>query len=144
MTGLQLTDFEIAVLIGVVLVIVAVLVLAVRRIQPAPNRSGTASSANPADLVGIEDRIKAVENRVFEVEHGVNQLRTAMGALPTKDSVHGIALKVAELQGDLKVNNMQTHATAKGVERIENWLMEEAQQKAEAAKKAEREKGDTK
>ena len=123
MTGLQLTDFEIAVLIGVVLVIVAVLVLAVRRIQPAPTPAAAASSANPADLAGIEEKIKALDTRVFEVEHGINQVRTAMGALPTKDSVHAIALKVAELQGDLKVNNSTTAATAKSAERIEEWIM---------------------
>ncbi len=123
MSGLQLTDFELAVLIGVVLTIVVVLVLVARRFQPAPLRSSTTSSAVPADLVAIEQKIKAVENRVFEVEHGINQVRTMLNALPTKDSVHGIALKVAELQGDLKVNNSATTATAKSIERIEEWIM---------------------
>ena len=123
MTGLQVTDFEIAVLIGVGLAIVVVLVLVARRAQPAPMKQPSSSSAIPADLVGIEDRIKAVETRVFEVEHGVNQLRTMMNALPTKDSVHGIALQVTELKGDLKVNNSTTAATAKVVDRIEEWIM---------------------
>ena len=132
MTPLQLTDFELAILIGVVLAIVLVLVLIARRAQPAPARPAMTSSAVPADLTAIEDRIKAVEGRVFEVEHGVNQLRTAMGALPTKDSVHAIALKVAELGGDLKLNNAQTEATAKTVEQIMNWLMNEAKKKATA------------
>lgn len=131
MSGFPMTDFELAVLIGVVLVIGLGLVLVARRAQPAPVKAAGGSSAVPADLVGIEDRIKAVETRVFEVEHGVNQLRTAMSMLPTKDSVHGIALKVAEVQGDLKLNNSQTAATAKTVEYMMNWLMEEARKKAE-------------
>lgn len=120
---LQRADFELAVLIAAVLVIVASLALLARRQQPAPAREATTSSAVPADLAGIEQRIKAVEGRVSEVEHGVNQVRTMLNALPTKDSVHNIALQVTELRGDMKVNNTTTIATSKSVERIEEWCM---------------------
>lgn len=146
---LQRADFELALLIGVVLIIVVALALLARRSQPAPTAAGpaTTSSAVPADLAAIEAKMKALDGRVSEVEHGVNQVRTMMRALPTKDSVNSIALEVKELKGDIKLNNFQTATTAKAVERIENWLMEEARlkaemAKAEALKKAEGEKGD--
>ena len=147
---LQRADFEIAVLIGVGLIITVALLSNARRLQPAPVAvATTTSSAVPADLAAIEAKMKALDGRVSEVEHGVNQVRTMMRALPTKDSVNSIALQVTELKGDIKLNNFQTATTAKAVERIENWLMEEARlkaemAKAEALKKVEGEKGETK
>ena len=132
-----MTDFQTAMTLAGAIVLLAALVLIFQprrpaTVRPAETASG-GSSALPADLAAMEGKIKAVEGRLSEVEHGVNQVRTMMNALPTKDSVQHIALQVAELKGDLKANNVTTAATAKGVEKMMGWMMEEAIAKKDAS-----------
>ncbi len=135
-----MTDFQTAMSLAGAIVVLAALVMIFQPRRPSvPRPIGVFGEPASADeLAQVRSAQAATDRRLGEVAHDLAQVRTMMGALPSKDAVHRIELEVAELKGDIKLNNVQTLATSKGVERIENWLMEEAQR--QKSKKAEGEK----
>lgn len=120
MSGLGLTDVEIAVLIGLVLVGVLLLALLGRQVQPA---RAAVDGPPPAEMASLAAEVQKLKGRVGDVEHGINQVRTMMNALPTKDALYDIGLEVAAMQGELKLNSATTTATAASVKRIEDFIM---------------------
>ena len=71
----------------------------------------------------VDERLVAIEGRLKATDHHVANIRTIIGALPSKDAVQRLEVELAVVKGDIKLGNAEGLATARAVERIENHLL---------------------
>lgn len=109
MTGVGPADLEIAVGLLAGLVLAFALAMVVRR-QPAADG---------------EVRLSRVETQQTDMAHDIRNIRAAIGALPSKESVHRLEVEMTELKGRLAVVDASTTSTGRAVDRIESLLLSE-------------------
>ncbi len=111
----SLSDSAVAALIALAVIILFLGVIIGSRRQPAlvmPTPSST------------DDRLAAVESRLLELEQKTNKISVEIQHLPTAESVAGMAVKMAEIGGDVKALQSSVLATNRLVERIDQWLLQ--------------------
>lgn len=79
-----------------------------------------AATSMPAST---NDRLTAVENRLLETEQKLNKISVEIQHLPSAETVHSMAVKIAEIGGDVKALQSSVLATNRLVERIDQWLL---------------------
>lgn len=113
----SLSDASVAFLIALaVLILFLGVIIGSRRAPAAP--ASTPSSTN--------ERLAAVESRLLELEQKTNKISVEIQHLPTAESVAGMAVKMAEIGGDVKALQSSVLATNRLVERIDQWLLQTA------------------
>jgi uncharacterized membrane-anchored protein YhcB (DUF1043 family) len=102
---------SVAILVGLSLLVgvLAGIVIVRRRSSPAP------ASTNY--------RLMAVENRLLEAEQQLSRISIEIQHLPTAEVVQAMAIKVAEIGGDVKALQGSVTATNRLVERIDQYLI---------------------
>ncbi|GJD93377.1 hypothetical protein [Methylobacterium iners] len=98
-----------------VLLIFAAAILVPRTPRPSRTTDGK--------IEDVRRRLDDVERRQKETDHDVRAVRMVVNHLATKDSVTNVGLQVAEMRGEVKGLVINTQATTRSVERIEDFLM---------------------
>lgn len=111
----SLSDSSVAALIALAVIILFLgVIIGSRRQVAAP--ASMPSSTN--------ERLAAVESRLLELEQKTNKISVEIQHLPTAESVAGMAVKMAEIGGDVKALQSSVLATNRLVERIDQWLLQ--------------------
>ncbi len=71
----------------------------------------------------IDKRLSDIEGWAKTTDHNVNNIRAAIGALPTRDAVHKLEVDMATVAGKVELNHALAVATSRAVERIESHLI---------------------
>jgi hypothetical protein len=108
-------DASVALIIALALLVLFAGVIIGSRRQAAPTPQATPTSTN--------DRLAAVENRMLEVEQKLNKISVEVQHLPTAETVAAMAVKIADIGGDVKALHTSVLATNRLVERIDQWLL---------------------
>ena len=108
-----MTDIQLAMAAGFIVLLIFSAALA--------GISGRRSRRLPGDPT--EARFVHVEERLDRQDHDLKNLRMAMSALPTKDTVNQLAVRIEALGGDMKAVAATTNATSRTVERIETFML---------------------
>lgn len=106
---------------SVALVIAALLLFLFVGLMLGKARRGTDSPPTP--IASTNDRLLAVENRLLEAEQKLNKISVEIQHLPTAETVAAMAVKIAEIGGDVKALQSSVLATNRLVERIDQWLL---------------------
>jgi hypothetical protein len=107
---------------GVGLFVVALFALAL--LVPRRARTSRTGDALDAAVIGdVKHRLDEMERKQNQADHDLRNLRQTIVGLATKDSVQGVALQVAEMRGEVKGLVINTAATTRSIERIEDFLM---------------------
>lgn len=94
-------------------------------------RTGTDPSASPP--ASTNDRLAALETRMLELEQKTNKISIEIQHLPTAETVTAMAVKIAEIGGDVKALQSSVLATNRLIERIDQWLLSTANNKGSAS-----------
>lgn len=84
-------------------------------------RSGDAA---PTPTASTNDRLLAVENRLLEAEQKLNKISVEIQHLPTAETVSAMAVKIADIGGDVKALHSSVLSTNRLVERIDQYLLQ--------------------
>ncbi|MEN5083696.1 DUF2730 family protein [Bosea sp. TWI1241] len=109
------SDLSVAVAIAAALGFLFIGVLLGGRRERMPQPAGSAASTDA--------RLLAVENRLVDAEQKLNKISIEIQHLPTAETVAGMAVKIAEIGGDVKALQSSVQATNRLVERIDQWLL---------------------
>ncbi len=129
-----MTDFQTAMTLAGAIVLLAALVLIFQPRRPAPAVSApeVATSARPGttpepasadELAQVRNAQAATDRRLGEVEHSLAQVRTMMGALPTKDAVNKLEVKITEVAGRVDLTHQIATRSSAQLDRIEDFLL---------------------
>ena len=113
---------DLPILIVIVLVL-AMLGLVALGVIIGQRRSPSQAPTTDERLIGIEGRLSHIESRADKSEHKLNNIQQAMQALPTADTVHRLEVQIAALSGEMKSATTNTIATARAIERVEDYLL---------------------
>lgn len=136
----NLFDMEVAVGLALALALVALLAVVVqRRVPVAATAAGPVLAAALAalpdgsdnaivgafrkELNAVKDAQAGMAGQLREHDHHLAQVRTMLGALPSKDAVHKLEIEVSDLKGEVKAITATTSSTGRTVERIEAFLL---------------------
>ena len=78
----------------------------------------------PAPAASTNDRLLAVENRLLEAEQKLNKISVEIQHLPTAETVSAMAVKIADIGGDVKALHSSVLSTNRLVERIDQYLLQ--------------------
>ncbi len=130
----MIEDVWVAAAVGVFVVALFALALLV----PRRARSSRAEDALDAAVMGdVKHRLDEMERKQNQADHDLRNLRQTIVGLATKDSVQGVALQVAEMRGEVKGLVVNTAATTRSIERIEDFLMKSTADVIAGAKSTE-------
>ena len=128
-----MSDFQTAMTLAGAIVLLAALVLIFQPRRPSAGPAPAAAvSARPSpvpepasadELARVRNAQAATDRRLGEVEHSLAQVRTMMGALPTKDAVNKLEVKITEVAGDVALTNQIATRSSAQLDRIEDFLL---------------------
>ena len=120
-----MSDFQVAMV--VLSLLVAILGLAVVSRSRRPERpvltDRQSTDAIGADVSQLKAEMTRHDVRLGEVEHHLAQLRTMLGALPSKDAVNALEVKITEVRGRVDLTHEIAIRSSRALERIESFLM---------------------
>lgn len=110
-------DIWIALGVGAfVLVLFAVALLVPRKARQL------ASPSTDGKLDEVKRRLDEVERKQNVADHDIRNVRMAVGALATKDSVSAVAVQLAGLSGEVKGLVSSSSAATRSIGRIEDFM----------------------
>ena len=107
---------------SVALIIALALLVLFTGVIIGSRRGAQAAIVTPTPTT-TNDRLAAVENRMLEVEQKLNKISVEVQHLPTAETVAAMAVKIADIGGDVKALHTSVLATNRLVERIDQWLL---------------------
>lgn len=107
----------------VVVAAFVVALLAFGFIGVALRRAARSARAAEVSVGRVAARVDEIEGRIQKSEHHLANVRMAIDALPTKDTVNRIDLRVAEVNGKVEAVAQTSIANSRSLERIEHYLL---------------------
>lgn len=78
----------------------------------------------PPSIASVDRRLSAIETKVATNEREMRTVLQRLEGLPSKETVHAMELKLAELSGEFKGVIQSQMATSHAVQRVEAFLMQ--------------------
>lgn len=90
------------------------------------SRLTTFETSVAAEMKAMTTEIVAIKGRQQHNDHDVNNIRTMLQALPSKDAVHRLEVELTKVAGEVESSAKSMMATQRSLERIEDFILSQA------------------